>query len=99
MLNYICTTCGHQYAKSEESPDRCLICEDDRQYVNPQGQSWTTKWEMPNGFCRWAWEDLRKDRYLLYFGGNIPDMDEGLVYVSCSDGMRPVVFKLERLNE
>lgn len=64
-----------------------------------EGQSWETKWEMPNGFCRWAWEDLRKDRYLLYFGGNIPDMDEGLVYVSCSDGKSPVVFKLERLNE
>lgn len=46
MLNYICTTCGHQYAESEESPDRCLICEDDRQYVNPQGQSWTTNDEL-----------------------------------------------------
>ena len=42
MLNYICTTCGHQHAESEGPPDRCPICEDDRQYVNPQGQSWTT---------------------------------------------------------
>jgi len=42
MLNYICTTCGHQFAESEEPPSRCAICEDDRQYVNPQGQSWTT---------------------------------------------------------
>ena len=42
MRNYICTTCGHQFAESEEPPDRCPICEDERQYVNPQGQSWTT---------------------------------------------------------
>jgi glyoxylase-like metal-dependent hydrolase (beta-lactamase superfamily II) len=42
MRNYICTTCGHQFAESEEPPDRCPICEDDRQYVNPRGQSWTT---------------------------------------------------------
>ena len=42
LHNYVCTTCGHQFAESEEPPDRCSICEDDRQFVNPQGQSWTT---------------------------------------------------------
>jgi len=42
MRNYICTTCGQQFAESEEPPPRCPICEDDRQFVNPQGQSWTT---------------------------------------------------------
>jgi len=42
MRNYICTTCGHQFAESEEPPPRCPICEDDRQFVNPRGQSWTT---------------------------------------------------------
>jgi len=41
MQNYICTTCGHQFAESERPPERCPICEDDRQYVNPRGQSWT----------------------------------------------------------
>jgi len=42
MRNYICTTCGQQFAESEEPPPSCPICEDDRQFVNPQGQSWTT---------------------------------------------------------
>lgn len=42
MANYICIICGHQHAESEAPPDRCQICEDDRQYVNPLGQSWTT---------------------------------------------------------
>lgn len=46
MHNYICTTCGHQFAESEEPPQRCPICDDDRQYVNPRGQSWTTQGEL-----------------------------------------------------
>ncbi len=39
---YICTTCGVQYPPSATPPPTCKICEDDRQYVNPNGQSWTT---------------------------------------------------------
>ena len=42
MPNYICVTCGNQYAATEQPPPHCLICEDERQYVNPQGQTWTT---------------------------------------------------------
>jgi glyoxylase-like metal-dependent hydrolase (beta-lactamase superfamily II) len=40
--NYICLTCGAQHAASEEPPDRCVICEDERQYVGWGGQQWTT---------------------------------------------------------
>jgi glyoxylase-like metal-dependent hydrolase (beta-lactamase superfamily II) len=42
MRNDICTTCGQQFAASEEPPPRCPICEDERKFVNTQGQSWTT---------------------------------------------------------
>ncbi|MEX2029346.1 MAG: hypothetical protein WD906_00010 [Anaerolineales bacterium] len=42
MQNYICVTCGNQFAATEEPPPNCPICEDERQYVNPAGQSWTT---------------------------------------------------------
>lgn len=43
MPNYICTTCGAQYAESEGYPvDICTICADERQYVKPTGQGWTT---------------------------------------------------------
>ncbi|QMU28441.1 MBL fold metallo-hydrolase [Adhaeribacter radiodurans] len=45
-VNYICTTCGVQYAATDKEPERCIICEDDRQYVNWQGQTWTTLPEM-----------------------------------------------------
>jgi hypothetical protein len=41
-IAYICTTCGVQYPPSAEPPARCPICEDERQYVNAAGQSWTS---------------------------------------------------------
>lgn len=43
MLSYICTTCGVAYAPSATPPERCMICADERQYVNPAGQAWTTQ--------------------------------------------------------
>ncbi len=42
MQHYLCVTCGTQYPESEATPAHCPICEDDRQYVNPAGQQWTT---------------------------------------------------------
>ena len=42
MPAFICTTCGCQYPNTEAPPAGCLICQDDRQYVNPAGQAWTT---------------------------------------------------------
>lgn len=46
MEAYICTTCGVQYPPSVEPPSRCTICDEERQYINPKGQSWTTLEEM-----------------------------------------------------
>ena len=42
MPHYICATCGVQYAETVEPPERCIICEDERQYVGFDGQLWTT---------------------------------------------------------
>ncbi|MDQ6695031.1 MAG: MBL fold metallo-hydrolase [Chloroflexota bacterium] len=39
--NYICITCGTQYTESNGPPERCPICEDERQYVGWAGQQWT----------------------------------------------------------
>jgi glyoxylase-like metal-dependent hydrolase (beta-lactamase superfamily II) len=43
---YMCVTCGTQYPPSERAPEHCPICEDDRQYIGPNGQRWTTLDEM-----------------------------------------------------
>lgn len=39
---YLCVTCGTLYPPSTAAPEHCPICEDDRQYINPHGQQWTT---------------------------------------------------------
>ena len=41
MPHFICVTCGTQFADSAGEPDRCPICEDERQYVGLEGQRWT----------------------------------------------------------
>jgi glyoxylase-like metal-dependent hydrolase (beta-lactamase superfamily II) len=42
MPAFICTTCGTQYPDSAAPPAGCTICQEERQYVNPLGQGWTT---------------------------------------------------------
>jgi hypothetical protein len=42
MPCFICSTCGVQHAESIVPPERCAVCEDERQYVGWSGQMWTT---------------------------------------------------------
>jgi hypothetical protein len=42
MEAFICSACGTQYTPSSIAPRQCVICEEERQYVPPRGQTWTT---------------------------------------------------------
>lgn len=42
MTNFMCATCGTQFAASDAPPAACPICDDERQYVGYAGQQWTT---------------------------------------------------------
>lgn len=42
MNAFICVTCGTQFAPSAAPPERCPICDEERQFVPPTGQAWTT---------------------------------------------------------
>lgn len=46
MTNFICNTCGVQSESSASAPENCMICSEERQYVSPNGQTWTTMEEM-----------------------------------------------------
>jgi hypothetical protein len=46
MDRFICMACGTQYPDSEEPPQACRICDDERQFVPPEGQRWTTLAEL-----------------------------------------------------
>jgi hypothetical protein len=46
MPAWICATCGNHYPDTAEPPPSCVICADERQWVPPSGQRWTTHAEL-----------------------------------------------------
>ena len=65
-----------------------------------EGQDFIVKEDgkMPEGFCPWAWYDIYKDLSVLRYGGNYPWAKKGEAITCCTDGIRPVSFKLERIQ-
>jgi len=54
----------------------------------------------PPGFCAWAWDDLYKVIVAYFAGGKFGMWYEGKVIIACcSDGTRPVYFKIEGLED
>jgi uncharacterized repeat protein (TIGR04076 family) len=54
----------------------------------------------PRGFCNWAFADIQRDLVHILYGGHYPWMKEKGVAISCcTDGLRPVIFKLERVYD
>ena len=53
---------------------------------------------MPEGFCSWAWCDVYKCVMTLALGGNFLGVPPGVFVTCCTDGYRPVFFKLERIE-
>ena len=55
--------------------------------------------ECPEGFCTWAFSDIFRDLVQISWGGDFPWIKEpGVTFSSCTDGQKPVVFKLERIS-
>jgi uncharacterized repeat protein (TIGR04076 family) len=71
--------------------------------VFKEGQEFVLRhpWDSPQGFCDWAWADLRSFILATTFGR--PEAfpptgagKDGVFVGCCSDGFRPVFFKIER---
>ena len=73
MANYLCVTCGTQYAESAAPPEQCAICTDVRQYVPVTGQKWTTLDELCAGH-RNLWQNCEPD---LFGIGTTPEFAIG----------------------
>ncbi|MCW4051094.1 MAG: TIGR04076 family protein [Candidatus Bathyarchaeota archaeon] len=73
---------------------KCTAFEDGQEFIVENGRK-------PDGFCEWAWYDIKKDISILQFGGNFWKnwMKPGEMLTCCTDGVRPVSFKLERLED
>ena len=84
------------FEKSPVTPqgtlDACKVYQDGQEFtVEDNGR-------MPEGFCTSAWSTIYPSVRTLSFGGNAPWYKEKGVFIECcSDGLRPVIFKLERI--
>ena len=53
---------------------------------------------IPEGFCAWAWADIHKDIIAIMGGADFHWINkEGTSIACCTDGFRPVIFKIERI--
>jgi len=53
----------------------------------------------PEGFCDWAWADIHRDVVSVMFGSSYPWIRQpGTAITCCTDGLRPVIFKVEMIE-
>jgi uncharacterized repeat protein (TIGR04076 family) len=53
----------------------------------------------PQRFCSWAWADIHREVRTVAFGGGFPWVNTpDSAIACCTDGMKPVVFKIERID-
>jgi len=76
-----------KYAANPEHWTECKHFEVDQEFVTKK----EAPWEMPAGFCGWAWADIQKLVYGMARGG------QDVFVTCCTDGYRPVIFKLEKV--
>lgn len=56
--------------------------------------------EMPEGFCDWAWSNISREMASALSGDELPWVKPGHTFIACcTDGFRPVVFKIERMED
>jgi uncharacterized repeat protein (TIGR04076 family) len=83
---------GDDYpVEKQEWMGACQILEDGQEFIVKEG-------EMPEGFCSGAWVAIYPHVRMLTMGGNMPGTKKGIALGSCNDGLRPVVFKIERIK-
>jgi len=77
---------------SGESYQICTAFEEGQEYLID------TDNEMPEGFCPQAWHDLFRKIGTLHWGGgyNTTEGPDHMI-ACCTDGARPVSFKIDRL--
>jgi len=69
---------------------------------NSEGQVYiSTDGAKPENFCEFAWIDIYKYVFALMFNGNFGMWmkDQKTVIASCTDGIRPVIYKIEKIED
>jgi uncharacterized repeat protein (TIGR04076 family) len=85
---------ARDYCVRGEAEHICPLLEEGKEFIADGRQ--------PEGFCTWAWDDIGKYLTVFQAGGNFTDTmkwmkDRNTVIACCTDGIRPVVFRIERM--
>ncbi|MCZ2404622.1 hydrolase [Paenarthrobacter sp. Z7-10] len=65
MTVWTCATCAIEHADTAAPPAICGICADERQFVPPGGQRWTTRQELESAGHRITVRELEDDLYAV----------------------------------
>ncbi|KKL87077.1 hypothetical protein LCGC14_1938310 [marine sediment metagenome] len=85
---------GHDFIRpSGESIPKCSFVKENQKFLVDEMLT------PPEGFCPHAWYGIFKEIWMLRNGNGYPDWTgEDTLYATCLDGIRPVCFKIEKLN-
>lgn len=77
----------------EQFSEACSVFEEGQEFVVGDDG------EMPEGFCYWAWNDLFTVVTMLRYGVRVSKKGGREVpkVRCCTDGLRPVIFSIERI--
>lgn len=82
---------------------KCNLFHEGQEFILERDGDRDDFWHMMDGkFCSEAWDSISRYIYAALQGGSIMKgwtNDEKVMIAACSDGVRPVIFKLERIDE
>ena len=92
------TDLKEEYLKDPNS-GKCPLFTEGQEFIVDDRSYWNM---MDGKFCSYAWDAISKFVYAALQGGSILHgwtKDDKVMIACCNDGVRPVIFKLERIDE
>jgi uncharacterized repeat protein (TIGR04076 family) len=81
------------YLKNPEKMKECNLVEENQEFLV------TNPFNLPEKMCAFAWADIRPYIITMASGGKFDSMNNPKLSLAiCTDPFRPVVFKIERIN-
>ena len=84
----------HVFVNDPENFSACNRVKDNQEFTihNP--------YEMPDGICSYAWADIRPQILAIASGSTFSFLKEkNTTIATCTDPFRPVLFKIEKIDE
>lgn len=84
---WTCRTCANQHPPSPQPPPACRVCTDDRQYVPPGGQPWTSLEQLAAEGHRTSWSEVEPGLFELVVTPSLGIGHRGLLVTTPAGGV------------